>query len=51
MKNSECNDHIPFYQPYEADTNVQESYFCDNCGVELPMPEPDWDAILKEDNL
>ena len=28
------------YQPYEQDTNTNESYNCIDCGEELPMPEP-----------
>tara|TARA_R100001082_G_scaffold44518_1_gene23685 strand:+ start:225 stop:386 length:162 start_codon:yes stop_codon:yes gene_type:complete len=50
-KKIKCKKHIPFYQPYEFETNVPEMFFCEKCNKELPTPEPDWDAIGKEVNL
>ena len=50
-KKIKCKKHVPYYQPYEFDTNVPEMFFCENCNKELPTPEPDWDAIAKEGNL
>ena len=46
-----CDEHVPYYQPEEKENNVQESYTCEECGKDLPKPEPDWDAMAKEDNL
>tara|TARA_R100000458_G_C8255929_1_gene232078 strand:- start:383 stop:931 length:549 start_codon:yes stop_codon:yes gene_type:complete len=46
-----CEHTIKTYQPEEKDNNVPESYTCDECGTDLPIPEPDWDAIVKEDSL
>ena len=37
-----------FYQPEERDTNIPESYTCDDCGKEFDIPEPDWDLMNKE---
>tara|TARA_R100000008_G_C3455669_1_gene101616 strand:+ start:193 stop:399 length:207 start_codon:yes stop_codon:yes gene_type:complete len=41
------------YQAKEEDTNVPESLTCGMCGKDLDLEilEPDWDAIVKEDNL
>ena len=36
------------YQPEEKDTNVPESYTCNECGNDLPIPEPDWDLLAKD---
>ena len=30
------------------DTNIPESYNCEDCGAELEIPEPDWDLMYKE---
>ena len=48
---SECEEHTPYYQPEEKDNNVPERYYCEECDEDLPKPEPDWDAIAKEDSL
>ena len=45
---SSCNHEKTEYQAYEPDTNVLESYSCVDCGAELDIPEPDWDALNKE---
>ncbi len=48
----ECCEHLDkHYQPEEKDTNVGESYTCEDCGADLDMPEPDWDAMAKEDRM
>jgi hypothetical protein len=48
----ECCEHLnKHYQPEEKDTNVGESYTCEDCGADLDIPEPDWDAIIKEDRM
>ena len=48
----ECCEHLnKHYQPEEKDTNVGESYTCEDCGADLDMPEPDWDAMAKEDRM
>ena len=39
----ECEHTNRHYQPAEEDTNVHESYTCDDCGEELDIPEPDWE--------
>ena len=44
----ECQHQNRHYQPEEYDTNVAESYSCEDCGAELDIPEPDWDLINKE---
>jgi hypothetical protein len=43
-----CNHEHKTYQAEERDTNVPESYTCDNCGKDLDIPEPDWDLMNKE---
>tara|TARA_R100000742_G_C4276022_1_gene96833 strand:- start:649 stop:840 length:192 start_codon:yes stop_codon:yes gene_type:complete len=30
------------YQPEEKDTNTAESYNCEDCGEELPIPEVEY---------
>ena len=48
----ECCEHEnKTYQAEEKDTNVGESYTCEDCGADLDMPEPDWDAMAKEDRM
>ena len=37
------------YQPAESDTNVSESYTCEDCGIDLPLPEPNEDSLRGED--
>lgn len=39
------------YQAPELDTHVIEGMVCLDCGEELPIPEPDFDLIGKEENL
>jgi predicted SprT family Zn-dependent metalloprotease len=50
-KNTEekCEHKNPFYQPREFDTNIAESYYCDDCGKELDLPEPDEDTMRGEE--
>lgn len=36
----ECEHSTTTYQPWEQDTNAQESLTCDDCGAELDLPEP-----------
>ena len=43
-----CNHKNKFYQPEETDTNIPESYTCDDCGKEFDIPEPDFDLNNKE---
>lgn len=43
-----CDEHVPYYQPREEENNVPESYTCEECGEDLPAPEPDWDTLGKE---
>jgi len=46
----ECEgDHEPYHQPEEKENNVPESYTCEVCGIDLPMPEADWDSMRKEE--
>ena len=48
----ECCEHEnKTYQAEEKDTNVGESYTCEDCGADLDIPEPDWDAMAKEDRM
>ena len=47
--NVETCEHInKTYQAEERDTNVPESYTCNDCGEELDIPEPDFDLMRKE---
>ena len=46
-----CEHETATYQEWEKDNNVPESYTCDECGKDLEMPEPDWDAEIKEMSL
>jgi len=42
----ECCEHLnKHYQPEEKDTNVGESYTCEDCGADLDIPEPDEDTL------
>ena len=43
VDNDVCNHDKAEYQPAEYETNVTESYTCENCGIDLPMPTPDCD--------
>tara|TARA_R110000751_G_scaffold52103_2_gene113790 strand:- start:207 stop:431 length:225 start_codon:yes stop_codon:yes gene_type:complete len=50
MLDEKCkHDKEKTYQPKEWDTNVSESYSCDECGEELDLPEPEEDTIRGED--
>ncbi len=40
-----CEHENKTYQAEEKDTNVPESYICDDCGRELELPEPDEDIL------
>ena len=33
------------YQPYEPDNNLAEDYYCDDCGKQFDIPEPDEDTL------
>jgi len=44
----ECDHENVIYQEREIDTNVPEMMYCENCNEELPLPEPDYDANIKE---
>ena len=43
-----CDHKNKFYQPEETDTNIPESYTCDDCGKEFDIPEHDFDLNNKE---
>jgi len=43
-----CEHEVKTYQPKEWDTNIPETYTCDECGKEFDIPEPDWDLLRKE---
>ena len=36
-----CQHENTFYQPAEPDVNVHEFLMCDDCGLELDLPQPD----------
>lgn len=38
--NKVCDHKNTDYQPEEKDTNTQESLSCEDCGKDLPLPEP-----------
>ena len=38
---AECKHKETEYQPEEYDTNTPEMLMCAECGIELPLPEPD----------
>ena len=40
-----CEHKKKTYQAKEEDTNVPETYTCDDCGKDIDMPEPDWDNV------
>jgi len=43
-----CEHEVKTYQPKEWDTNIPETYTCDECDKEFDIPEPDWDLLRKE---
>lgn len=52
LQMKECEHKKATYQAREYDTNVPESYTCDDCGADLELPdEPDWYLIKKEEEL
>ena len=40
-----CEHENKTYQAEEKDTNVGESYTCEDCGADLDIPEPDEDTL------
>ena len=40
-----CLHNNKEYQAYEEDTNVQEDYYCLDCGKQFDIPEPDEDMF------
>ena len=36
-----CEHKHPEYIPNEDDTNVSEQLICNDCGMDLDLPEPD----------
>ena len=40
-----CKHENTEYQPAEPENNIHESYNCEDCGTELPLPEPDEDSL------
>tara|TARA_Y100000593_G_scaffold83824_1_gene158314 strand:+ start:26420 stop:26593 length:174 start_codon:yes stop_codon:yes gene_type:complete len=36
-----CAHKNVYYQPEEWDINVPEALTCEDCGADLPLPEPD----------
>ena len=49
IDNDFCFHKNKEYQPAEPDNNVHESYNCEDCGAELPLPELDEDTMRGED--
>jgi cellulose biosynthesis protein BcsQ len=49
LKDKFCKHENTEYQPAEPDNNIHESYTCENCGIDLPLPEPDEDTMRGED--
>ena len=45
----ECEHENKTYQAKEWDTNVPESYTCDECGKEFDIPEPSFEDEVMED--
>tara|TARA_R100000664_G_C2707728_1_gene105677 strand:+ start:74 stop:319 length:246 start_codon:yes stop_codon:yes gene_type:complete len=45
----ECYEHNPVYQQPEPENNVQEAYYCDECGEGLPLLEQDIMLEAKEE--
>ena len=46
---TECEHENKTYQAKEWDTNVPESYTCDECGKEFDIPEPSFEDEVMED--
>jgi len=49
LKDTVCKHENTEYQPAEPDNNVHESYNCEDCGIDLPIPEPDEDLLRGEE--
>tara|TARA_R100000781_G_C4017793_1_gene105957 strand:+ start:66 stop:278 length:213 start_codon:yes stop_codon:yes gene_type:complete len=45
LAESNCKHNNMEYQAYEADTNVQEDYYCLDCNKQFDIPEPDEDMM------
>ena len=45
LKETVCSHENTEYQPAEWENNVHESYNCEDCGIELPLPEIDEDSL------
>lgn len=43
-----CPHDSQYYQPEEKENNVPESLWCEDCGKDLDIPEPDIDLQVKE---
>jgi len=37
-----CSHDNLYYQPYEPENNAPESLTCEDCGIDMNEPEPDW---------
>jgi len=44
----ECLHNNVIYQAHEEDTNVPEMMYCEDCNDEVPLPETDYDLMIKE---
>ena len=42
---SKCIHKNMVYQQPEPDNNVPEDYFCNDCGKQFDIPEPDFDLM------
>ena len=45
LKEEVCKHENTEYQPAEWENNIHESYTCEDCGIDLPLPEPDEDSL------
>ena len=43
MESNKCKHIHTEYQAEELDTNTKEHFICLDCGVDLDMPEPNYD--------
>ena len=39
FKDEPCRHYIKVYQPQEDETNIPESYSCNDCGEEIDIPQ------------
>ena len=44
-RDENCRHENTEYQPAESDTNIPESYTCEDCGIDMPLPEPAEDSL------